>query len=65
METEYKRNWILLVDPSKKEIRDAQAKTLYEIMIFELRGKLPCKIKSIDFVEINETSGYVKVTISE
>lgn len=65
MKKEYRRNWILLVDPSKKEIKDAQSKTLYEIMIFELKEKFPCTVHSIDFVEISETSGYVKVTISE
>lgn len=65
MEKEYKRNWHLFVEPSKKEIRDAQSKALYEIMIFELRGKFPCTVNSIDFVEISEASGYVKVIISE
>jgi hypothetical protein len=65
MKKEYKRNWHLFVEPSKKEIRDAHGQALFEIILFELKGKFPCTVHSIDFVEISEASGYVKVIISE
>jgi hypothetical protein len=65
MKKEYKRNWHLFIEPNKGEINEAKSQALFEIMIFDLGEKLPFTVHSIDFVEISEASGYVKVIISE
>lgn len=65
MQKEYKRNWHLFTEPNKEKINKAKSQALYEIMIFDLKEKFPCTVNSIDFVEISEASGYVKVIISE
>jgi hypothetical protein len=64
-EKTHRRNWILLEESNKGRIHDAHAGALYEIIIFDLKDQFPCKIDSIDFVQISEASGYVNVIISE